>query len=92
MRYLAVVFFVAFNSFPCRAQNSEQYGTCNQKAKTQSEMNACANQEAARVDAELHDVYRKLLLQAASQPEAVAKIRTAERAWIAYRDTYIEAM
>ncbi len=55
-------------------------------------MNACASEEAARVDAELNTVYRKLLLKAASQPEAVAKIKASERAWITYRDTYMEAM
>ena len=92
MRYLAVVLFIAFSSFPCFAQNSEQYRACNEKARTQAEMNACANQEAARVDAELNGVYRKLLSKAASHPEAVAKIKAAERAWIAYRDAYMDAM
>ena len=92
MRYLAVVFFVGVISSACFAQNSEQYRTCNDNAKTQAEMNACANKEAARVDAELNDVYRSLLSKAESQPEAVAKIKAAERAWIAYRDAYIDAM
>ena len=92
MRYLAAVLFIAFNSFPCLAQNSKQYRACNEKAKSQAEMNACANEEAVRVDAELNDVYRKLLSKAESQTEAVAKIKAAERAWIAYRDAYIEAM
>ena len=55
-------------------------------------MNACANKEAARVDAELNDVYRALLSKAESQPEAIAKIKAAERAWIAYRDAYVDAM
>src|SRR5207249_10099933 len=92
MRYLAAVLFVAFISFPCFAQDSEQYRTCNNKANTQGEMNACANKEAARVDAELNDVYRALLSKAESQPEAIAKIKAAERAWIAYRDAYVDAM
>ena len=30
--------------------------------------------------------------QAASPPEAAAKIKTAQRAWIAYRDAYMGAM
>jgi uncharacterized protein YecT (DUF1311 family) len=55
-------------------------------------MTACASDEAARVDAELNGVYRKLLSKAASQPEAVAKIKAAEKAWIAYRDAYMDAM
>jgi uncharacterized protein YecT (DUF1311 family) len=92
MRYLAVALFMAFNSFVCLAQNSTQYRTCNEKAKTQAEMNACANKEAVRVDAELNDLYRTLLSKAESQPEGVAKIKAAERAWIAYRDAYIDAM
>jgi uncharacterized protein YecT (DUF1311 family) len=55
-------------------------------------MNACASEEAAHVDARLNDVYRELLSQAASQQEGVAKIKAAERAWIAYRDAYMDAM
>jgi uncharacterized protein YecT (DUF1311 family) len=55
-------------------------------------MNACASGEAARLDAELNEVYRKLLSQAASQAGAVAKVKAAERAWIAYRDAYLDAM
>lgn len=55
-------------------------------------MNACASEEAARVDAELNGVYHQLLSQAGNQEEAVAKIKTAERAWIAYRDAYMDAM
>jgi uncharacterized protein YecT (DUF1311 family) len=90
MRYLAVVFLIS--SLSGLAQNSEQYRACNDKAKTQGEMNACASEEAARVDAQLNDLYRKLLSQTASQHEAVAKIKAAERAWIAYRDAYMDAM
>jgi uncharacterized protein YecT (DUF1311 family) len=55
---------MTFNSFLCLAQNSEQYRNCSEKAKTQAEMNACANQEAARADAELNGVYRNLLSKA----------------------------
>jgi len=55
-------------------------------------MNACASDEAARVEAELNQVYQKLLSRVASQPEATTKIKTAERAWIAYRDAYMDAM
>lgn len=90
MRYVALVFLLA--SFPGLAQNSEQHRACNEKAKTQVQMNACASEEAARVDVQLNDAYRKLLSKAASQPEALAKIKAAERAWIAYRDAYMDAM
>ena len=45
-----------------------------------------------RVDAELNDTYQKLLAAARKEPGAVEKIRTAERAWITYRDAYMDAM
>lgn len=61
-------------------------------AKTQAAMNACANEEAQRVDAELNKVFRSLLSRTASQPDARAKIEAAEKAWVAYRDAYMEAM
>ena len=62
------------------------------KATTQTAMNICASQEAGRIDAELDKVYRKLLSRSANQPEAVVKIKAAEKAWISYRDAYVAAM
>jgi uncharacterized protein YecT (DUF1311 family) len=92
MRCLAILVFVACSSSPSLAQNSEQYRACSERAMSQVAMNECANQEAKRADAELNSIYAELLSKAASEPEAVAKIETAERAWIAYRDAYIVAM
>jgi uncharacterized protein YecT (DUF1311 family) len=89
MRYLVIAFFVT--SLQAFAQDSAPYRTCNEKAKTQMEINACASAEASRVDAQLNDIYRKLLSQAARQPEAVEKIKALERAWIVYRDAFIDA-
>jgi len=90
-RYLAVVLFLAF-SLSCFAQDSKEYLACNQKAKAQPELNECARQEADRVDAKLNSLYKQLLAKAASDPNDTAKIKGAERAWVAYRDAYIEAM
>ncbi len=42
-------------------------------------------------DAKLNSTYRALLAKVESQPEALAKIKAAERAWVAYRDAYVEA-
>jgi uncharacterized protein YecT (DUF1311 family) len=36
-------------------------------------------------------LYRQLLSKAAGEQNAVAKIKASERAWIAYRDAYIDA-
>ena len=55
-------------------------------------MNACASEEAARVDAELNRVYGILLSKAAGDQNALKAIKAAERAWVAYRDAYMEAM
>ena len=90
MRYLVIAFLIT--SFLAVAQDSAQYRACNAKAKTQFDMNACASAEAGRVDAELNKVYRELLSKAADDPEAVAKIKAAENAWIAYREAYMDAM
>ncbi len=92
MKYLAIVLFVALSSFSSFAQNSETYRNCMKKANAQSEMNVCANEEAARVEAALNEAYHKLLSKVANQPEASEKIKASERAWIAYRDAYMDAM
>jgi len=90
MRYLVIAFLIA--SLPAGAQDSAQYRACNATAKTQPDMNACAGKEAERVDAELYRVYGELLAKAAAEPQALAKIKAAEKAWIAYRDAYMDAM
>jgi uncharacterized protein YecT (DUF1311 family) len=91
MKSLVAVLSMTIISFACFAQDSAEYRACSGKANTQSEMTACASDEAARVDAKLNTTYRALLAKVASQPEALAKIKAAQRAWIAYRDAYIEA-
>jgi uncharacterized protein YecT (DUF1311 family) len=84
-----IMVIVAHTTF---AQDSSQFHTCQEKAKTQMEMNVCASQEAAHADAQLNDIYKKLLSKVSGQPEAIAKIKAAEKAWITYRDAYMEAM
>ena len=79
IRYLVAAAF-AVTSLPSRPQDSERYRACMAGAITQSEMNACASEEAARHDTQLNDWYRKVLSQVQSRPEAVAKIKDAERA------------
>src|ERR1700719_4561067 len=79
IKHLIVVLLLFLNSFPSFAQQSEQFKMCKDKAKTQTEMNICADEEATRVTIELNDAHRKVLSKAANQPLAVAKIRAAER-------------
>jgi uncharacterized protein YecT (DUF1311 family) len=77
---------------PSLGQSSEQFRKFDEKARTQTELHVCASEEAARVDAALHDTYGTLLKRAAHAPGAVEKIKKAEGAWITYRDAYIDAM
>jgi uncharacterized protein YecT (DUF1311 family) len=88
MKCLALL-FLTMTGF---AQQSKQFQACGDRAKTQMEINACAGDEATRTDAELNAVYRKLLAAAGSDTDAVEKIRAAEKAWLIYRDAYLEAM
>jgi uncharacterized protein YecT (DUF1311 family) len=90
MKY-AIFVLLGFSSFSCFAQDSAEYRACSDKANTQAEMTACADAEAKRVDAKLNSTYRALLAKVESQPAAVAKIKAAERAWVTYRNAYIEA-
>jgi uncharacterized protein YecT (DUF1311 family) len=91
MKSLVAVLLMTIISFACFAQDAAEYRACTEKANTQSEMTACASEEAARVDAKLNTTYRALLARVASQPEALGKIKAAQRAWIVYRDAFIEA-
>ncbi len=79
---------------PCLlvAQDSAKFRACNAKAVAQNELNACASEESYRVDAELNRVFRELLSKNSDDPAAVEKIKKAQRAWVAFRDAYIEAM
>ncbi len=61
-------------------------------ANTQTAMTKCASEEAKRVDGQLNSIYQRVLRAADGDALAVTKIRTAERAWLSYRDAYIEAM
>jgi uncharacterized protein YecT (DUF1311 family) len=76
----------------CFCQDSPQSRACFDKAVTQAEITACASGEAARADAELNRVYQVLLTATKGNTSGTAKIKAAERAWIAYRDAHIEAM
>jgi len=84
--------FLLLGSILCCAQESATYRACSKQANTQSEMNACASNEAKRVDDELNKVYKQLLSKVRGNPLATAKIRAAQRAWVAHRNAYIEAM
>jgi uncharacterized protein YecT (DUF1311 family) len=78
---------------PYQSQASDELlRRCLDTAGTQLEITGCFSEEVRRAEAELKDVYVKLLAAVAHDAQAVAKITAAEKAWVAYRDAYIEAM
>ncbi|MBC7808222.1 MAG: DUF1311 domain-containing protein [Akkermansiaceae bacterium] len=58
------------------------------QAQSQSEMNQMEAKNYAKADAELNRVYAKLTKKL--DKEGIAKLKRAQRAWIAYRDTEME--
>lgn len=92
MSYRVLVLLAVLAPGGLRAQTSKEYRICSQKPKTQTEMGACAGEEAKRDDAELIIIYGKVLAAAADDPTAGTEIKNMERLWTEYRDAYIEAI
>ena len=57
----------------------------------QLELNACADQEFRKADAELNAVYRQIVTRLAGEPVALAKVKAAQRLWVQLRDADLEA-
>lgn len=76
----------------CAAQNSAQLDACMQNAVAQDQLDHCASDEAARADEELNQTYKNALSKMSGDQNASAKLKAFERAWIAYRDGYMDAM
>src|SRR5438046_5671871 len=90
MKRLMIALWIV--SMPAIAQETAEYRTCTASAKTQAELNVCANEEANRADSELNGLFRDLMSAVAEKKMIAEKVKSAERAWIAYRDAYVEAM
>jgi uncharacterized protein YecT (DUF1311 family) len=65
---------------------------CMDKAKTQLDTNQCASLYQKGTDAELNAVYQQVIKANAGQPKFLAKLRIAQRAWIAWRDAELNAL
>jgi uncharacterized protein YecT (DUF1311 family) len=55
-------------------------------------MNECAADDLKRTDADLNTTYRQVLSKYSNDPGRVARIKKAERAWMAFRDAEIDAV
>lgn len=61
-------------------------------AQTQSEMNREACDENKKVDAELNKLYQQVVREYKADALFVQKMRNAQRAWVMYRDAYLESL
>jgi uncharacterized protein YecT (DUF1311 family) len=58
---------------------------CNE-AETQSAMNECAGEQFDAADGALNEAYREITQRLKEEPEALEHLRTAQRAWLSFRD------
>ena len=93
MKSFGIVIVLFIIGCRCYSQNPAEFEDCVDKStQTQSEINNCARDEVTRADSELNAAYKRLLATIAGDSLAIAKLREAERAWLRYRDAYIEAV
>ena len=69
-------------------QNQKTQDPCA-NAKTTPEMRDCAGKEYKQADAELNQVYKQLMSKL-EDPGHQAALKSAQQAWIKYRDTNCE--
>ena len=61
------------------------------KAQTKAAMDQCAAQSLTAADKELNQVYQQVIAKYASDKVFTAKLRTAQKAWLAFRDAELDA-
>jgi uncharacterized protein YecT (DUF1311 family) len=87
MRILVTIALVSLFASSSYAQESAESKACFDKANTQIDMNACADAELKRADTDLNHTYQALL--AKNDGNATQKLRSAQRAWIVFRDAHL---
>ncbi len=61
-------------------------------AQSQADMNSAACGRFRRADDELNRVYQQILREYAEDADFVARLKEAQRAWLAYRDAHVESV
>lgn len=59
---------------------------------TQNDMNMCETEQYHRVDAELQHVYEQVLAKYATRKLFVEKLKTAQEAWVKFRDAQMDSL
>ena len=81
---------IMFSLSPARA--SEQLDACMDKANTQHAMHVCASEEAGRRERERQSLLQRVLNAVDGDALAIRQVNASEKAWLAYRASFIEAM
>jgi uncharacterized protein YecT (DUF1311 family) len=63
---------------------------CLDTAMTQDAMNTCAQRDLERADKELNRIYRELQVRYKDDPAFIGRLRTAQTAWIKFRDAQLD--
>ncbi|MCL1635214.1 DUF1311 domain-containing protein [Luteimonas sp. SX5] len=90
MRIALVFCLLIVTGLAATASNAEDL-ECMGMANDQYSINQCARKSADAADAQLNAVYRELIRAQSGDALAVAAIKNAQRAWIAFRDLEIES-
>ena len=61
-------------------------------AGSQTEINACAGAEFGKADAELNRTWKAIQAKYADEPVFLERLKSAQRAWLAFRDAELQAM
>jgi uncharacterized protein YecT (DUF1311 family) len=64
---------------------------CMDNAQSQADMTACSSQSLSAADKELNQVYQQVLSKYAKDTVFVTKLKTAQKAWLAFRDAELAA-
>jgi uncharacterized protein YecT (DUF1311 family) len=64
---------------------------CMDNAQSQADMTACSAQSLSGADKELNQVYQQVLSKYAKDTVFVTKLKTAQKAWLAFRDAELAA-
>jgi uncharacterized protein YecT (DUF1311 family) len=89
MIMLRAVFLILLTLVPVASRGDDEI-RCNH-AGNQLELNACASDDFAKADKELNKTYQSLIKKEGDDRLFISKLRSAQKAWLAFLDADLEA-